>query len=74
LQNYLVRFCKEASTAGAILVLPTTTILEIDRHQQQLTEQEITAIDNAMATLGRWKVKVPTIDARQLVEKGDLVD
>ncbi len=70
---HLERFCREAATAGAVLVLPRTTLLENDRHQRQLTEQEITAISNAMAILGRWGVKLPTIDAQTLVEKGDLL-
>lgn len=39
LPDHLDRFCRDAATAGAVLVLPRTTLLEIERHQQQLASR-----------------------------------
>jgi hypothetical protein len=73
LPEHIERFCREAAGAGGVLVLPRTTLLEDQRHQQQLAEQEIATIDGAVAALRRWRVELPAVDARQLVKTLDLV-
>lgn len=74
LPAHLDRFCRDAAGAGAALVLPRTALLEGERHQQELAEQEIAAINNAVIALERWRVEVPAVDAERLVTSGNLVD
>src|SRR5205809_277713 len=73
LPAHLEGFCREAAATGAVLVLPRTTVLEIERHQSQLVEEQIAEISTAMATLERRGVELPTVDPRKLVEKGNLL-
>jgi hypothetical protein len=73
LPAYIDEFCREAASLGASLVLPRTTVLENQRHQEELTENLIAKIENAVTLLKEWSVEVPEIFPRQLIPKPDLV-
>lgn len=73
LPAHIDRFCRDAASAGAILVLPRTTLLESERNEQQQVEEAIAAIDSAVTILARWEIKLPELNARELVRRGDLV-
>jgi len=73
LPNHLDRFCRDARDAGAILVLPRTTLLENQRHQERLVEQSIARVEAAMELLGSYGVQVPAVNVRDLVGSDDVL-
>src|SRR5262245_6138244 len=74
LPAHLDRFCREAASAGAFLVVPRTTLLEIERNERHSVEEAITKISNAVTVLDSWGINLEGLDPRQLVRPGDVIE
>ena len=70
---HLDQFCRDAAAAGAVLVVPRTTLLEDQRNQKRLIEEGVAQLDTAIALMQRYGIQVPEINSRELVGGGDLV-
>ena len=73
LPKHITEFCKEAAAAGGILVIPRTALLEIERHQDNLREETIGKLDDAVRILRQYNVAVQDVQSKELVKKVDVV-
>jgi hypothetical protein len=73
LARQIDNFCREAAQVDCILVIPRTVILENERHQLKLYNDEIAKLNAASATLTQWGVLVPAFDAKKVVPNLDIV-
>lgn len=72
LARHIESFCREAAPLGAVLVLPRTVILENERYQLKLLNQEVAQLNGAAAMLTQWRVGAPPFDAESVVPKLDV--
>lgn len=70
---HIVNFCRNAGSAGGILVLPRTTLLEYEYRQTQLANSKIAEIENAIAIINQAGITTPAVDVPGLVLQGDLL-
>ncbi|MFN0074555.1 MAG: hypothetical protein ACKVVP_23995 [Chloroflexota bacterium] len=72
LPTHIVKFCHEAVSADAILVLPQTVILELERKERDRVSEEIQKLRNALSLLRARGVE-PDVEPEALVVPCDLV-
>lgn len=72
LPRHIEQFFRDAKEAGAVLVIPRTTLLEYERIQSERSEELALDIENAAGLLTRLGVAIPKVDAAALAKAGDL--
>src|SRR5712692_11700707 len=72
LPRHIEQFFRDPKEAGAVLVIPRTTLLEYERIQSERAEELALSIENAAGLLQSVGVAVPQVDAAALAKAGDL--
>jgi hypothetical protein len=63
-------FCRAAAAAGAVIVLPRTTLFEDERHQTTLNNAQVRKAQEAIATLKGLKIPLPEIQIPEVTGVG----
>jgi hypothetical protein len=72
LPGHIERFAKECGRLGTAIVLPRTVILEVERRQEELVEEERANLEAAYATLKRAGVEFEHVAADKLFVQPDV--
>lgn len=74
LPSHLEKLATECAKADAVIVLPRTALLEVERRQRQLMEGEIAAVERAFTTLRNAGVGFEEKESSKLFALPDLVE
>ncbi len=67
------QFAEGCHKVGARLIIPRTTLLEVNLRQKELADDEKLAIRSAMATFTKYKLPFESVDVDQIVIEPDLI-
>jgi hypothetical protein len=70
----LAKICTACAEKGITVVLPETAILEFNRAQKKLADQEINKILSAYTTLERYGIELRRVDPGELVHQPNMVE
>lgn len=68
----LVRLAQACAEQGHVLVVPITTLLEIERRQQAITAGQRTLVDEARQILADQKISIPAFDIATVIPALDV--
>jgi hypothetical protein len=74
LPGHIKEFCKKASNVGAIIVLPRTVLLEIERLQIDLHRQTAAELEKAAKLLRAHGIRVPEFAASEFAKPCDIAE
>jgi hypothetical protein len=71
--KWLRKFCQEAAELGSSIVIPETTLLELERIQKDDVRKAAEELKKAHNELIRWGVGFADIDITEVVKERDLI-
>ena len=70
----LAKICTACAEKGITVVIPETALLEFNRAQKKLADQEINNILSAYTTLERYGIELRRVDPAELVHQTNMVE